>query len=120
MTYQKHIGDRGEQIAVRFLQEKGYRYLEKNYTSRYGELDLVMMDFDVVVFVEVKTRTSQTFGFPEEAVTPVKLERIVNAGLEWLQSHPDLPDDWRVDVIAVQLDRQGALTEINHYQNIDV
>ncbi len=120
MTYQRDIGDQGEQIALCFLQEKCYRLLEKNYTSRYGELDLVMMDSSVIVFVEVKTRTSESFGFPEEAVTPVKLERIMNAGMEWLQSHPEMPDDWRVDVVAVQLNRHRQVKRIDHFQNIDI
>jgi putative endonuclease len=118
MSYQKRIGRSGEQIAAAFLQEKGYQILDENYTSRYGELDLVVMDLDMVVFVEVKTRTSTRFGLPEESISPEKLERIHKAGLVWLQDHPAAPDDWRIDAIAIRLDRHQTIQDIQHFINI--
>ena len=79
MTYQKRIGNQGEKIAAAYLESKGYRILEQNYHTRFGEIDLVAQEGDSLVFVEVKARTSTTFGLPEASVTPAKLEKIENA-----------------------------------------
>jgi putative endonuclease len=118
MTYQKQIGDLGESLAADYLRNKGYQLLDQHFTTRYGELDLVMQEDDAIVFVEVKTRTNETFGLPEASVTPEKLEKIQNAGLLWLQEHPDSPEDWRVDVIAIVLDKQHRLKDIRHFMNV--
>lgn len=118
MTYQRKIGDKGEQIAADYLKDRGYQLLDKNFITRYGELDLVAFETGTVVFVEVKTRTSTTFGLPEASVTPAKLERIQNAGLLWLQAHPEAPGDWRVDVVAIILSHQGNILDIQHFINI--
>jgi putative endonuclease len=119
MTYQKKIGDRGEAIAAVYLQDKGYLVLEENYHSMYGELDLIALDRQDLVFVEVKTRTSTRFGFPEMSVTPDKLEKIQKTGLMWLQEHPEAPDDWRIEVLGILLDKNQNLIEIKHYETID-
>lgn len=118
MTYKKRLGDKGEEIAADFLLDKGYQILERNYFSRYGEIDLVAQDFDAVVFVEVKTRRTQSFGSPEASVTPAKLERIQKAGLIWLRDHPDSPENWRVEVISIMLDARYHVQEIRHFVDI--
>jgi putative endonuclease len=117
MTYQREIGSQGERLAADYLEDKGYQLLDANYHTRYGELDLVMFEKDTIVFVEVKTRTSETFGFPEESVTASKMEHLQNAGLLWLQENPDAPDDWRIDVVSIFLDRHGRPKKINHFIN---
>lgn len=118
MTYQKKIGDFGEKIAEEYLVEKGYQVLDRKYTTRFGELDLVTMEAGCIVFVEVKTRTSTTFGTPEDSITPAKIERIENAGLLWMQEHPTAPDDWRIDAIAIYVNSQGQLIDLRHFPNI--
>lgn len=118
MTYQKQIGDLGEKFAATHLRNLGYRLLEANYITRYGELDLVMQDSDCIVFVEVKTRTSTMFGTPESNITPPKFERLCNAGLLWMQSHPEAPDNWRVDAVAILLSPQRTVLDIQHFINI--
>jgi len=118
MTYQKKIGDIGEKIAEDYLIEKGYQVLDRQFSTRFGELDLVALDSGCVVFVEVKTRTSMTFGNPEESITPAKLERLETAGLLWMQAHPAMPDDWRIDGIAIFLNAQGQVIELRHFPNI--
>lgn len=112
MTYQRQIGDKGEQIASDYLTALGYEVIDRNYTSRFGELDLVAIDGEELVFIEVKTRTTDTFGLPEEAITPAKLEKIQSAGLIWLQEHPEAPDDWRVEVVAIILNSSHQTREI--------
>jgi len=120
MTYQRKIGNLGESIAADFLKDQGYQWLDSNFNTPYGELDLVFLDQDMVVFVEVKTRTSELFNTPESNVTPAKLERIQNAALMWLQKHPEYSDDCRVDVVAVLLNPQGDLQDIQHFINVDL
>jgi putative endonuclease len=118
MTYQKRIGNQGEQIAAVYLESKGYRILEQNYHTRFGEIDLVAQEGDSLVFVEVKARTSTTFGLPEASVTTAKLEKIENAILLWLQDHPDYEDDWRIDVIAILLKKDTTVEDIQHFINV--
>lgn len=118
MTYQQEIGKFGEKIAADFLLNKGFSLLDQNYHTRYGELDLITSISETIVFVEVKTRTSDAFGTPESSITDAKLERICNAALLWFQDHPDVRDDWRVDVVAVTLDHRKNIKEIQHFVNV--
>ena len=120
MTYQRRIGDKGEAIASDFLKDLGYQFLDQNYSTRYGELDLVFLDADMIVFVEVKTRTSDTFGSPESSITEAKLERIQNAALLWLQAHPEVDDDWRIDVVAILLDANAHAKDVQHFINVNL
>ena len=115
MTYQKRIGKIGEKLAADYLTDKGYYLLEQNFNVVYGEIDLIALDGEIVVFVEVKTRTSDTFGSPEDSITSSKIEKMQNAALMWLQAHPDAPDDWRMDVIAILIDRQNNLMDLQHF-----
>jgi len=96
------VGKWGEQIAVDFLKAKGWEILARNVNTPHGELDIVARDQLVAVFVEVKARTSSSFGLPEEAVTTQKVQHLLNAAQYFLQENPELDGDWRVDVIAVQ------------------
>lgn len=118
-TYQQQVGQQGETVAADYLLAQGYEILDRNYHSRFGEVDLVAEKDQCIVFVEVKTRTSDSFGLPEESVTPEKLEKIYDTALLWLQDHPDKPDDWRVDVVAVLMDRVMKPHDIQHFINID-
>lgn len=118
MTYQKQLGAKGEQIASDFLESKGYRIIDQNFSSRFGELDLVALDGEDLVFVEVKTRTNLAFGFPESSITPAKVEKIQNTGLIWLQDHPETTGDWRIDIIAILLNTHQEIEDIQHFVNI--
>ena len=117
MTYQKKLGKIGETIAAKYLEGEGYHLLERNFNTRFGEIDLVMLDENCVVFVEVKTRTTTGFGHPEDSITPLKLEKLENAALLWLEAHPESPDDWRIDVIAILLDHQKGVKNLQHFIN---
>jgi putative endonuclease len=75
--FKRLLGQEGEERAAQFLVQKGYRILERNYRTRSGEIDLIALHKDEVVFVEVKTRTSDAFGAPELAVNPRKQGRMI-------------------------------------------
>lgn len=107
----RRLGDVGEELAARFLAERGYVVVTRNYRCASGEIDLVCRDEDTLAFVEVKTRRGGAFGLPEEAVTARKLARLQAAGQDYLQ-RLDCRDPWRIDVVAVELDARGALLEI--------
>ncbi len=76
MRYRKTIGDSGEEFAAKVLEESGFKIIERNYSTRYGEIDIIALRDGVLHFIEVKTRTNMEFGYPAEAVTDVKVTRI--------------------------------------------
>lgn len=116
-NYRQRIGAWGERLAEKYLLDRGFALIERNYRTRYGEVDLVMRHSDQIVFVEVKTRSNNTFGFPEDSVTPLKQEHLLLAAEQYLEDHPELPDNWRVDVVAI-LGRPGATPpEIVWFEN---
>ncbi len=110
------LGRRGEELALRHLLAKGYRLVVRNWRCRAGELDLVMLDGDWLVCVEVRTRRGQALGSPEESVTAAKQARLVALGETYVQDH-GWTGDWRIDVVAVEMDPAGRLLRVDHYEN---
>lgn len=101
-AYRQKIGRMGEDEAVRYLQNKGFRVIERNYRSGRGEIDIIGMDDDVLVFVEVKTRTKEGFGEPEDSVDLKKQNQICKIAVGYLQSEQIYDRDCRFDVISVK------------------
>jgi len=101
------LGQRGEELACRFLKEKGYRILERNYRCRAGEIDIVASQGNDLVFVEVKARSSRAFGDPVEAVTPRKQRQISKAALCYLEKN-GYRGPARFDVVAILFNRLDA------------
>jgi putative endonuclease len=97
----KLLGREGEDLAARYLIKQGYRILERNFSTRSGEIDLIALHDGVVVFVEVKTRTSDAFGAPELAVTPRKQQRMVKAALAYIKYKKLHQVPCRFDVVAI-------------------
>lgn len=110
-------GKIGEDYAIRLLAKNGYKILNRNFRSRFGEIDAVAKDCDTLVFVEVKTRWSRAFGNPEEAVTPQKLRRLVRAAQYFKLLNPKTPDLMRVDVVATEV-RNGKVTSARVIKNV--
>lgn len=102
------VGRYGERVAAAFLVERGWQVLDRNWRGPSGELDIVALDGDVLVVVEVKTRTGDGFGHPAEAVTPAKLARVRRLAGQWLASHEVRPREVRIDVLAVRARGSGA------------
>ncbi|MGR6836586.1 YraN family protein [Syntrophomonas erecta] len=111
----KRLGKKGEDLAVSFLTNQGYRILERNYYTRFGELDIICTRGGHIIFIEVKTRTSERFGTPEEAVTPHKIEHIRRAALSYLSQCKSGYSQIRFDVIAVRF--QNGHPIFNHIEN---
>lgn len=117
MSSSRKLGEWGEARAAQYLEEKGYAILERNAYSRYGEIDLVARQGDQIVFVEVKTRRSHSFGDPEQAVDARKQAHLVSAALAYLQANPDMDLPWRIDVIAIRRLPGEDRLEIVHFEN---
>ncbi len=115
----QQVGKAGEEAARGYLQRKGYRVVELNYRSPYGEIDLIAFQGSIPVFVEVRTRTSASFGPPAESITAEKLERLKKTALHFMQSRYGEEVSCRFDFIAVHLERGNmALKSLRHYRNI--
>ena len=112
----RDTGILGEKLAAEFLSERGYHILETNYRCPEGEIDIVTRYDDSLVFVEVRTRQSRRFGTPEESITPVKKERMRLAAARYREAHDNLPEQWRIDVVVVELSR-GKPTRIELIEN---
>jgi len=99
--FNKLLGKEGEDQAAKFLVKKGYRILERNYRTRNGEIDLITLHEGAVVFVEVKTRTSDAYGAPELAVNARKQGRMIKAALGYIKYKKLHQVPCRFDVVAI-------------------
>src|SRR5687768_8781014 len=97
----KALGEHGEHLAVRHLQERGYVVLDRNCRCPDGEIDIVARQGSTLVICEVKTRTSERFGSPLEAISAAKASRLYRLAGAWRSTHPHRYDATRVDVIAI-------------------
>lgn len=110
------LGAWGEDLAVAHLEGAGYTVLARNWRCREGELDIVALGDGALVFVEVKARSSVAFGFPAEAVSPVKARRIRGLAARWLtECRPVGSHDLRFDVVSI-VHRHDAPPELLHLQ----
>ena len=109
------LGREGERVAELFLKKKGYKVVKRNYRCRGGEVDLIVLDRKVVVFVEVKTRTDHAFGSPLEAVEPRKQRRMILAAQLFLHEKKLHERDARFDVVGISW--PGADPLVEHIQN---
>lgn len=116
MTYQKTIGKWGEQLAINFLSAKGYSLVDKNIFTPYGEIDLLMSFEKMLVFIEVKTRTSNSFGFPELSISKKKLLKMQASAEHYLQKL-GFSGTWQLDAIAI-VKIIGENPEITHFENV--
>jgi putative endonuclease len=109
------LGKEGERVAEQYLKKKGYKLVERNYRCAAGELDLIVLDRRVVVFVEVKTRTGQGFGSPLEAVEFRKQRKMIRAAQYFLSAKGLHQRDARFDVVGVSW--PGIEPIVEHIEN---
>ncbi|KXK37749.1 MAG: YraN family protein [Saprospiraceae bacterium] len=115
MHRQHLIGKRGEDHAVAFLQEAGYDILERNWRFSKAEIDIIAKDGDILVFVEVKTKSYTYFGAPEESVSAHKEALMIDAAGQYMES---INHEWeiRFDIISIVLNKDDQF-EITHYKD---
>jgi len=111
------LGRRGEELAAAELVRRGYEVVERNWRCRAGEVDIVARHGPVWVFVEVRTRRGDAFGTPEESLTGPKQARMVDVALCYLAERDLGEVDWRLDLVAVEMDRAGRLVRMDVLEN---
>jgi putative endonuclease len=112
MMQKKELGRKGEELALRFLKKRGYRIIEKNYTCKMGEMDIIGKEKDTFVFIEVKTRTSTSFGPPQLAVDAKKQSQMSKVALHFLKEKNLEDVKARFDVVAILLGPKGEEIEL--------
>ena len=114
----KTFGQRGEDIAERYLTRRGYTIITNNWYRREGEIDIIAKDKNgCLVFVEVKTRRSTKYGLPEEAITPRKMRNLVRASEYYLMQKRLFDYPARIDVIAIMIDYSTRHIRLKHFRN---
>lgn len=113
LTHNQSLGAKGELLAARFLTRRGLVLLDHNWRSPEGEIDLVLREGRTLVICEVKTRSSNDYGTPHEAIDRRKVDRMRRLAGAWLRAHSVHPEDIRLDLVAVLVPRIGE-PEIDH------
>jgi len=113
----KKLGAWGEDLAAQKLEGDGYEILHRNWRCARGEIDLVARAGETLVFVEVKTRRGRNMGAPEAGLTTYKANKLLQLGELYVQQHKLNDLNWRIDLVAVELDPRGKLLRCEHIPN---
>ncbi len=113
----REVGALGEKVAREYLEGLGFSIRETNFRLREGEIDIIAEKDDFLIFIEVRTRSSSSFGTPEESVTPSKIEKLIALAQTYIETHEDLPSSWRIDVVAVELTLDGKVSRVELIEN---
>ena len=115
-NHRKKLGAWGEGVAAHQLEADGFTIVARNWRCRYGEIDLIAQKGELVAFVEVKTRKGRDMGAPEEALTARKGKKLMQLAQFYVAEY-ELDVDWRIDLVAVELDKSGKLLRCEHIPN---
>lgn len=102
MKTTKEIGDSGEEVAVRFLKKKGFEIMKRNFRTRFGEIDIIAIDEDMLVFIEVKVKRGDKFGDPGEMINARKIEKIKRTANYFIQEKDLCDIPWRIDAVLIR------------------
>ena len=116
MYIRHEIGKLGENLAVKYLEKQEYKILERNFKCKQGEIDIIAMDKDEIVFIEVKTRTNKKFGVPIEAVDRTKQKHLAKAAKYYIYKRHLENEFIRIDVMEVYICNNKC--KINHIKQI--
>lgn len=115
------FGDHGETIAKGYLEKQGYKIINQNYSKRWGEIDIIAKNKEELVFIEVKTREigdNPSVFLPEDSVNFFKQQKIIKTAQTFLYENGYLEDTlWRIDVIAIEINKNSGDTKIRHLEN---
>ncbi len=112
----RKVGKFGEDIAVKYLADKGFKIIERNYTHSHGEVDIIAEDGETLVFVEVKYRRNLEYGYPEESITKGKIKLVRRTAEAYLYENEIWDKPVRFDVVAILEFKKGK-PEIKHFRN---
>jgi putative endonuclease len=114
MKHNQRIGKWGEEAAAEFLVQRGYVIIAQNFRTPYGEIDIVARQGDITIFLEVKTRTSNTMGLPEASITSRKRQHMISAA-EYYAAESEI-DHWQIDVVSIE-GKLGSEPKITYFEN---
>jgi len=114
----KFLGFYGEDLAKKFLASRNYKILDTNYSTPFGEIDIIARKITTIIFVEVKTRCSEKFGSPLESITLEKRKHIIASCKYYLQKNRLIDNEIRIDGIGIKLTRRYTLEFLRHIKNI--
>ena len=111
------LGKWGEKVAMTQLEANGFKIVRQNWRCQFGEIDIVAQKEGRFHFIEVKTRKGRGKGSPEEAITPQKAAKMQQTGLMYVGQFGLGEVDWQLDLVAIELDRSGKVTRLEHIPN---
>ncbi len=114
-NFNRQTGILAEDLAAKTLAKKGYQILERNFSNKFGEIDIVARYKDILVFVEVKAKRGVSFGRPEEMINPYKLKKIQRMATIYMEGKNVL---CRIDVVAIVFGINNEVLSLNHYENV--
>ncbi|HUG33143.1 MAG TPA: YraN family protein [Anaerolineales bacterium] len=114
MKHNQRIGKWGEEIAAGYLTQRSAEIVTRNARTPYGEIDIVVRQGDITIFIEVKTRTSDKMGMPEDSITARKRLHMLSAAEHYAMEHEI--DHWQIDVISIE-GKPGMEPKITHFEN---
>ena len=111
------IGKLGEKVAREYLEKKGYNIIEQNYKTKYAEIDLIAKKKDILVFVEVRTKTGEEFGTPEDTINRDKKRKLRMNGRAYI-NRTKWKGPYRIDAICIVFNPDQTVSRLTHYENI--
>jgi putative endonuclease len=118
MNHQRSLkkkGEIGEEMARKYLERKGYRFIMSNFHSRNGEIDLIMWDGEELVFIEVKLRLNTAWGRGEEGVNYYKAKKLSKTAMDYIIKNTESDPFWRIDIISIE--KTDSEWKIYHFQD---
>lgn len=112
--YKQRLGEKGERLALQFLQRNGYKIITRNFSCRLGEIDIIARQGKVTVFIEVKTRSSSNFGLPQDSIKARKIKHMFRCAQFYIRNYANPEGDFRFDVVSIVL---GETVQIHLIKN---
>lgn len=119
--FNKKLGQMGEEMAAKYLIEHGFQLIEANYSTKFGEIDLIVAKGDILRFVEVKLKKGDFFGTPEEMIGSNKLGRVQRMAEFYLLENPDMAkvyETYSIDAVCIVINEDSQIERLNYYENI--
>jgi putative endonuclease len=117
------VGKKGEEKAAEYLLKNGFCLVEKNFRTRFGEIDLIATKGKRIHFIEVKLKVGEDFGLPEEMINRKKIQKVQNIATLFLQKNQLLAQRypvWEIDAVCIVLDENGSIKRMSFYENVEL
>jgi len=111
------VGKSGENIAQEYLEKKGYNVIDRNYRTKYGEIDLIVKKDGILIFVEVRSKTGEQFGTPEDTINRIKVRKIQRNAIAYA-ARKKWQGQYKIDAICIILNQDNSVKRLDHYENI--